>query len=148
MVHLAACCRPLPGDEIIGYITRGRGISVHRTDCPNAVRYYETEADRLIPVRWGHNSVGVYNVEMEAICMSRERLLIDIMAVMAETKTEINGVHVTIDKKTKVATVYLKIEVKSLDQLDYLIQRIRRIKDVMDVYRVLNTRTNNNKNKQ
>ena len=147
MVHLAACCRPLPGDEIIGYITRGRGISVHRTDCPNAIRYYETEADRLIPVRWGHNSVGVYNVEMEAICMSRERLLIDIMAVMAETKTEINGVHVTIDKKSKVATIYLKIEVKSLDQLDYLIQRVRRIKDVMDVYRVLNNRTNN-KNKQ
>ena len=142
MVHLAACCRPLPGDEIIGYVTKGRGVSVHRMDCPNAIRYFETEHGRLIPVRWGHNSVGVYSVEMEAVCMDRERLLIDIMAIMAETKTEITGVHVSVDKKEKVATVYLKLEVKSLDQLDYLMQRVRRVKDVMDVYRVLNTRNN------
>ncbi|MBQ1501067.1 MAG: bifunctional (p)ppGpp synthetase/guanosine-3',5'-bis(diphosphate) 3'-pyrophosphohydrolase [Firmicutes bacterium] len=140
MVHLAACCRPLPGDDVIGYITKGRGVSVHRTDCPNAVRYYETEADRLIPVRWGSNATGLYNVEMEAVCVNRERLLMDIMAIMAETKTEINGVHVSIDKRNKTATVYLKIEVKSLDQLDYLMQRVRRVKDVMDVYRVLNSR--------
>ncbi len=144
LVRLASCCRPLPGDDIIGYITRGRGISVHRTDCPNAVRYRETEPDRLIAVRWGSSANGVYNVEMEAVAMDRDRLLIDVMAIMAETKTAVNGVRVNVDKRTKTSTIFLKLEVKSLDQLDYLMQRVGRVKDVLDVHRVV-TRKNADK---
>ncbi len=141
LVRLASCCRPLPGDDVVGYITRGRGISVHRTDCPNAVRYRETEPDRLIEVKWGHTTTGLYNVEMEAVGIDRDRLLIDIMAIMAETKTSVNGVRVNVDKRTKTSTVFLKLEVKSLDQLDYLMQRVGRVKDVFDVHRVVNRKS-------
>ncbi len=143
LVRLASCCKPLPGDEIIGYITRGRGISVHRQDCPNAVRYSETEPDRLIEVAWGNTAAGMYNMEMEATGLDRDRLLIDIMGIMAETKTPVNGVHVSVDKRSKTSTVFLKLEVKSLDQLDYLMQRVRRVKDVYDVRRVVNRKTKN-----
>lgn len=132
LIRLASCCRPLPGDPIVGYITRGRGISVHRKDCPNAIRYQETEPDRLMEVKWGNNTTGQYNVEMEAVAIDRDRLLIDIMAIMAETKTAVNGVRVTVDKRTKTSTIMLKVEVKSLDQLDYLMQRVRRVKDVLE----------------
>ncbi len=137
MVRLAACCKPLPGEEIIGYVTRGRGVSVHRADCPNAQRYMNTEPERLIPVGWGEQTGGFYQVEMEAICLDRDRLLIDIMAVMAETKTTVNGVHVSVDKKTRVCSVFIKMEVKSLEQFEYLMQRVGRIKDVQEVRRVL-----------
>ena len=140
MVRLAACCKPLPGEPVIGYVTRGRGISVHRCDCPNALRYQETEPERMIGVSWGEVREGVFQVEMEAVCMDRERLLMDIMAVMAETKTPVNGVHVSVDKRTKISTVYLKLEVKSQDQLDYLIQRVSRVRDVLEVRRVVHHR--------
>lgn len=140
MVRLAACCKPLPGEPVIGYVTRGRGISVHRRDCPNALRYQETEPERMIGVSWGEVREGVFQVEMEAVCMDRERLLMDIMAVMAETKTPVNGVHVSVDKRTKISTVYLKLEVKSQDQLDYLIQRVSRVRDVLEVRRVVHHR--------
>ena len=88
------------------------------------VRYRETELDRLIEVKWGHTTTGLYNVEMEAVGIDRDRLLIDIMAIMAETKTSVNGVRVNVDKRTKTSTVFLKLEVKSLDQLDYLMQDV------------------------
>ena len=147
MVRLASCCKPLPGDEIIGYITRGRGISVHRVDCSNARRYMETEADRLIEVHWGNNTTGIYQVEMEVICHDRERLLMDILAIMAETKTTVNGVHVTVDRKRQQSTVYLKIEIKSLDQFDYLRQKVSRIKGVIDAHRLVNSGETHHKNK-
>jgi len=140
MVRLAACCKPLPGEDILGYVTRGRGISVHRADCSNAQRYQETEPERIIAVGWGQQTGGFYQVEMEAICLDRERLLMDIMAVMAETKTAVNGVHVTVDKKTRICSVFIKMEVKSLEQFEYLMQRVGRIKDVQEVRRMLHQR--------
>ena len=80
-------------------------------------------------------------MEMEAVGIDRDRLLIDIMAIMAETKTSVNGVRVNVDKRTKTSTVFLKLEVKSLDQLDYLMQRVGRVKDVFDVHRVVNRKS-------
>jgi guanosine-3',5'-bis(diphosphate) 3'-pyrophosphohydrolase len=136
-VRLAHCCKPLPGDEIIGYVTRGRGVSVHRTDCANITYYRQTEPDRLIEVGWGAQQKGVYQVEIQASAMNRERLAMDVMAVIADTKTIINGINVTLDKKTNIATLDLKIEVKTLEHLDYIIGRVRRVKDVIDVKRIL-----------
>ena len=78
---------------------------------------------------------------MEAVGIDRDRLLIDIMAIMAETKTSVNGVRVNVDKRTKTSTVFLKLEVKSLDKLDYLMQRVGRVKDVFDVHRVVNRKS-------
>ena len=136
MVRLAQCCNPLPGDDISGYVTRGRGVSVHRSDCSNIKHYLATEPGRLIKVGWGEDVSGLYQVELEAVCMDRERLTMDIVSVMADTKTNLNGVHVYVDKKSKIATVALKFEVKTMDQLDYIIKRVSRVKDVMEVHRI------------
>ncbi len=146
MIHFASCCKPLPGDKIIGYITRGRGISVHRSDCPNVRRYQETEADRLIEVEWGSKQSGIYQVEMEATCINRERIIMDILAVMAETKTTITGVHVSVDQRTNFARCFIKMEVRNPDQFDYLMQRVSRIKDVVEVRRVVNPVNKKEKN--
>jgi GTP pyrophosphokinase len=130
----------LPGDEIVGYVTRGRGVSVHQQSCPNIQRYRQTEPDRLIDVKWGRARNGIFQVEIMVVCQERERLVVDIMSIMAETKTPVNALRMGADKRTKQATGYLKIEVKSLDQLDYLMQRIRRVKGVLEVSRINNKR--------
>jgi GTP pyrophosphokinase len=136
MVRLAACCKPLPGDAIIGYVTRGRGVSVHRQDCANARRYSETEPNRLIEVGWGKTQSGIYQVELLVNCMDRERLTLDIISIMAETKTPINGIHASVDRRSGHSQIHLKLEVKSLDQMEYLIQRIGRVEGVQEVMRI------------
>ena len=75
---------------------------------------------------------------MEAICSDRDRLLMDIMAIMAETKTPVNGVHMTVNKKDRTCSVYVKMEVRSMEQFEYLVQRVSRIKDVLEVRRLVN----------
>ena len=137
MVRLAACCRPLPGEEVIGYVTRGRGVSVHRTDCPNALRYQDTEPERIIQVQWADVAVGVFAVEMEAICQDRDRLTVEIMNIMAETKTTVTGLRATVDRRSATCSIVIKIEVKSLDQFEYLKQRVGRVRGVMEVRRVV-----------
>jgi len=141
MVRVASCCKPLPGDAIIGYITRGRGVSVHRADCINIQRYQEQESDRLIEVSWGSGVSSDYQVEIEAVAINRDCLVMDIVSIMADTKTPINSAHVSVDKRNNQATVTIKLEVKSLYQLDYLIERVRRVKDVFDVHRIVNKGT-------
>lgn len=136
MVRFAHCCNPLPGDEIIGYVTRGKGVSIHRMDCPNIQYYRREEGDRLIEVGWGEKVDGVFQVEIEAISVERPRLTIDVMNVMSDTKTIVNGINITTDKKNKIAVVIIKLEVKTLSQLDYIIKRIGGLKGILEVHRV------------
>ena len=137
LVRLASCCKPLPGEPILGYVTRGRGISVHRSDCPNALRYQETEPERIIEVFWSDAPVGIFQVEMEIAFVDRERMLMDIMNIMAETKTPVTGVRASLDPRSKISCTVLKLEVKSINQFDYLKQRVARIRGVLDVQRVV-----------
>lgn len=138
MTRLASCCKPLPGEPIVGYVTRGRGISVHHRDCPNAKRYAQTEPERLIDVSWGDVNAGSYQVEMEAICVDRDRLLMDVLAIMAETKTTVIGTYASVDKKSGHSSICIKMEVHSMEQFEYLMQRVRKIKDVLEVRRLVN----------
>ena len=140
MVRLASCCKPLPGDPIIGYITRGRGVSVHQQSCSNAIRYQQTEPDRLLEVSWGNARQSAYQVEVMVMGQERERLVVDIMSIMAETKTPVNAIRMGVDKRTKQVLGHLKLEVKSLDQLDYLLQRIGRVNGVQEVRRVTDSK--------
>ncbi|MBQ1342777.1 MAG: bifunctional (p)ppGpp synthetase/guanosine-3',5'-bis(diphosphate) 3'-pyrophosphohydrolase [Firmicutes bacterium] len=140
MVRMAACCRPLPGEDIVGYVTRGRGISVHLADCPNVLRYRRTEPERLMPVQWGSNVEGLFSAEMEAICHDRDRLTVDIVNVMAETKTAVTGLKVNNDRRSGTRSIIIKVEVKSLDQFEYLMQRVSRIKGVASVHRMVRHR--------
>lgn len=134
-VRLAHCCNPLPGDAIVGYITRGRGISVHRNDCPNILHHLHMEPERIIEVAWDQDAEATYQVQIEAVALDRPRLAMDIMSAVADTKTIINSVHARATRNN-MATIDLKIEIRSLEHLQYILDKIRRIKDVMEVKRV------------
>ncbi|MCL2678414.1 MAG: (p)ppGpp synthetase, partial [Clostridiales bacterium] len=121
----------------VGYITRGRGVSVHRGDCPN-ITYYRNEEDaRLIEVGWGEDPDGLYQAGIEVIAGNRERLTIDIMAVVADTRTNINAVNYNLDKKTGLVTAVIKLEVKTMDHLDYIINRVKKVRNVIEARRIM-----------
>lgn len=139
--RFAHCCNPLPGDKIIGYITRGRGVSVHRQDCPNvqAHRQNDTDRERLIEVEWDDDNQGVYTAEIEVVAIDRPRLTMDVMAVVAEAKITINSIFSRAARKNKLATIKLKVEIKDPEHLQAIMQRISQIKDVMEVRRVIHS---------
>ena len=136
MVRLSRCCNPLPGDEIVGYITRGRGISIHRADCPNIGHYKNDEQSRIIEVSWDTGTEGSYRVTIEIEAIDRPRLATDIMNVVTETKTIINAINARAVSQN-FALVHLKIEVVSMEHMQHVIDKIRRVKDVLEVRRVV-----------
>lgn len=133
--RLARCCNPLPGDAVMGYITRGRGISVHRQDCPNLLNYLKNERERIIEVEWADER-GVYNVEIEVKAIDRPRLTTDVMNVIADTRIQINSVY-SRATKGQIAIMNFKLEIKDMDKLYAVMQRIKTVKDVLEVKRVL-----------
>lgn len=135
MVRFSRCCKPLPGDPIVGYITRGRGVSIHRADCPNVLHAHQQEQERLIEVEWDQKEQGLFQVEIEAIALDRPRLAMDVMSAIADTKTTINSVHARATKN-KHASVNVKMEIKSLDHLEYIMNKVKRLKDILEVKRV------------
>lgn len=135
LVRLAHCCNPVPGDPIIGYITRGRGVSVHRTDCRNIFSYQKEESERLVEVAWDREFKEPFQVKLEINGMDRAGLLSEVMNILSEMKISAKWVNAR-GKKDHGAVIGLVIEVKGLKQLEYITNKIRRIKDVYDVRRV------------
>ncbi len=135
MVRLSKCCNPVPGDEIIGFITKGRGVSVHRDDCPNIKN--EDEA-RLIDVEWeGVNRQRKnYSVDLEISGFDRNGLLNEILQVVNETNTDIVAVTGKSDKN-KMAVIHLTILIQNVDHLRRIVDRIKHISDVFTVQRTI-----------
>ncbi len=133
-IRLARCCNPLPGDVVKGYITRGRGVSVHRLDCPNMQNYMKTEADRLIDVEWLHNR-GAYVVALEIEALDRARLTIDVMNVIADFRLNLLSIFSRVVGERK-AIINLRLELKNFDQLDLVLKRILSVPDVLEVKRI------------
>jgi len=135
LVRLSHCCNPVPGDPILGYITRGRGISIHRIDCRNITTYMQCERERLVDVAWDEEFKDPFQVKLEVNGMDRSGFLSDIMAVLVDMKISANWVTAR-GKKNGGAVVDLVLEIKDLVQLEHIMNRIKRIKDVYDVKRV------------
>lgn len=133
MVRLAKCCTPVPGDTIIGYITRGRGVSVHRADCTN-ISINPEEFERMIQVEWDFTGDNLYKVTVEITASDRSGLLSDIMMVISESKTKLSSVNAKI-MKTKMAAITLDLEISSVSQLEHVMTKLRRVKDVYSVHR-------------
>jgi len=133
MVKLARCCNPVPGDLIVGYITRGKGVSVHRADCSNVLKKPE-ESERLIKVNWDVHTDDLYKVTVEVTSLDRPGLLSELMGVVSETKTNASAVNAKAHRN-KTATITLDLDVNSLSQLEYLMAKMRRVKDVFSVHR-------------
>ncbi len=137
MVRLAKCCNPLPGDDIVGYITRGRGITIHRSDCPNVLYYRSEEEQRIVDeVSWDTNNDATYRVAIEIEAIDRPRLAADIMNVVADSKIIINAINARA-VSNKLALIHLKVEVKSIEQMERLMEKLRKVQDVLEVRRVV-----------
>jgi guanosine-3',5'-bis(diphosphate) 3'-pyrophosphohydrolase len=135
-VRLSHCCNPLPGDAVIGYITRGRGVSIHRTDCPNVQAFLKEDRGRIVEVTWKQGKESVYQVELEVYAIDRARLTMEIMNAIADMKLQINAVNARISKN-KLTIINLRLEIHSIAQLNHLIEKIKRIKNVTEVNRVI-----------
>jgi GTP pyrophosphokinase len=133
LVRLARCCNPIPGDNITGYITRGRGVSVHRTDCPNVLQ--DKELTRMIEVSWDVDQSMTYNVELEIRAGDTNGVLQDVIAVPSEMKLNIHSVNASQSKGNK--TIILGVEVRNSVQVENLMGKLRQVKDVYTVSRVM-----------
>jgi len=136
LVRFSRCCTPIPGDEIVGFITRGRGISVHRQNCPNI--YQEDEKDRLISVEWESQVIQQFDVEIEVTGHDRNALLNEVINTVADMKTNIVAVAGKTDKY-KMAKINMTIAIENTNHLHKVVERLKTIKDVYSVRRVLNT---------
>jgi len=136
LTNLAQCCRPVPGDDaIIGYITRGRGVTIHRRDCPNVLRLTQRSPERLIDVEWDMEGDATYPVDVQIEAFDRPKLLHDITSIMANEKINMSAVNVTTRKKENIALVSMTLEVANIDQLSRVLALIAQLPNVVEVSR-------------
>ena len=133
LVKLSKCCSPLPGDEIVGYITKGRGVSVHRKDCVN-INDLLKEENRIIDVEWYNQERVTYTVEIEIFANDRNGLLADIVQKINESKAKLLGVNARASKE-RIAITEVTLEVDSLDSLNKIIKELRKVDSVYEVNR-------------
>ncbi|MBC7104625.1 MAG: bifunctional (p)ppGpp synthetase/guanosine-3',5'-bis(diphosphate) 3'-pyrophosphohydrolase [Firmicutes bacterium] len=134
LVRLARCCNPVPGDPITGYITRGRGVSIHRSECRNIGLWQEAERERLVEASWGEGFGGPFQVRLVVEAVDRAGLLSDVMAVLADQRLSASWVTAR-GKRDQMASIEVTVEISNLDQLNHVIQRVGRVRDVLSVRR-------------
>ena len=135
LTRMAKCCNPVPGDAIVGFITRGQGIAIHRRDCPNALRHHNENEERLIEVEWGADSVRTYPVEVEVTAHERAGLLRDITGLLANEKINVIAVNTQTDKGQYVARMTFTLEIPNVETLSRVLVLLDQIPNVMDVRR-------------
>ncbi|GAE35086.1 RelA/SpoT family protein [Halalkalibacter akibai] len=137
LIRLSRCCTPVPGDDIIGYITKGRGVSIHRSDCAN-VQNAEAQG-RLLEVEWEGDvqQSKSYNVDIEISAFDRNGLLNEVLQAITESRTVINAVSGRSDHRQKVATIHLTISIHNIDHLHKVVDKIKQLKDIYSVRRVM-----------
>lgn len=133
LVKLSKCCNPLPGDEIVGYITKGRGVSVHRKDCIN-IRNLLSEENRMIDVEWYNENQANYEVDIQVESNDRSGLLMDILKEIGTTKAKIMGVN-TKTTKDRIAIIDITLEVENIEELNKAIKVLRKVDSVYEVRR-------------
>ncbi|HTA39949.1 MAG TPA: TGS domain-containing protein, partial [Candidatus Acidoferrales bacterium] len=134
LVRLSKCCSPVPGDPIIGYVTIGRGVSVHRADCPN-VAYMNATPERILQSQWINAADATHAVDLEVEAEDRAQLLQDIMAVFAELKTQVSSVTARV-RKDGMAVTSLTVQIRDLDHLHKILTKLGALRKVRRVYRV------------
>ncbi len=134
LVKLSKCCNPVPGDNIVGYITRGRGVSIHRSDCKNLKDLFLDEESRMIDVFWADNDKAAYSVDIEIYANDRNGLLSDIIKVVGDSKTKLIAVSSRANKE-RIAITELTVEVENLDSLNQVLKALRKIDSVYEVKR-------------
>jgi GTP pyrophosphokinase len=135
MTTIASCCKPVPGDPIVGYITQGRGVSIHREDCTNLMSLRETEPYRMVSVDWGEEGETTYPVDILIEAYDRSGLLKDVMMILANENLNILAANTLTDKHSNIARLSLTIEISRLELLGRIMDKINQLPNVVDVHR-------------
>jgi GTP pyrophosphokinase len=136
-VRFSKCCNPVPGDEIVGFVTRGRGLSIHRTDCVNIIHLSGTERERLIDAEWETNEWnggGQYLAELKVFAYDRKGLLLEFTRLFTEAQIDVKSMNVRTNKKG-TATLELGFIVHGREELNKIIEKLRQVEGVMDIER-------------
>lgn len=134
MVRMAKCCNPVPGDDIIGYITRGRGVSIHRSDC-TSLGHTPEDLERMIEVSWDGSSGESFHVGIDIQAYDRNGLLMEVMAVLSELKITITNINAKVQEDTKNVSINVTVDIRDISQLDFVMTKLRRIREVYTVQR-------------
>lgn len=135
MTHLAKCCKPVPGDEIVGYVTLGRGVSIHRTDCPNTVERFSLSPGRKVNVTWGSAIKRRYPTDLSILAQDKPDILHHVIALLANEQVPVISVNASPNRKNNTLVLYLSVEVDSVNPLDRLLARLRQLQGVISVHR-------------
>ena len=136
VVRFARCCTPLPGDDIIGYVTRGRGVSIHRKDCPN-IGDLLMDPERVVRAEWANNAKSSYTATIQVVADERTGLLMDVSQVLAGMNISITAMTAKVDKANQsIIQIQLSFDVSSTEQLNNIIKSMRKVRSVKEVYRV------------
>ena len=137
LTNMARCCKPAPGDQIIGFITRGRGVTIHRRDCKNILNMGEEKRSRLIEVEWSTGKTQTYPVDIEVLAVDRTGLLRDITSILANEKVNVIAVNTRSDPLDHSASMRLTVEIDDVDQLSRVLNRIGQLSNVMEAKRYI-----------
>ena len=135
LTTMANCCKPVPGDEIVGFITQGKGVTIHRKDCINILNLQEEKRLRLVEVEWGEAEVQTYPVTLLIEALDRQGLLSDITRTLADEKVNVIAINTLSDKKNQMARMAVTIETRDLHQLHRVMDKIHQLHNVTDVIR-------------
>ncbi|HDX0978964.1 TPA: GTP diphosphokinase [Pasteurella multocida] len=136
MHHIARCCQPIPGDHIMGYITMGRGISIHRSDCEQFLELQQAHPERVVESIWGDNYASGFKISIRIIASDRSGLLRDITTVLANDKISVLGVSSRTDTKKQLATIDMEIELNNVQILSKILARLSKLDDVIEAKRL------------
>jgi GTP pyrophosphokinase len=136
LTHMAKCCHPVPGDEISGFITQGRGISVHRLDCEQLANALEQQPEREVEVQWGSDNNKSYQVSINIIGGDRQGLLRDISTIISNERVSIIGIESHTDHAKQSMSMTIKVEVANHEVLSRLLAKLKQLDDVVEVKRL------------
>lgn len=135
LIHIPTCCKPIPGDAIIGFITRGKGVSVHRPDCVNILNLEFDKQKQLISVEWADHDNQTFDINLAIQAIDRTGLLKDITSILSDLKVNVINVQTSVNKDTQMADIQIMIEVQDLEQLQKVSDKIMQLTNVLKVYR-------------
>jgi len=133
LIRLSRCCNPVPGDDIAGYVTQGRGVTVHRTDCPNLLSVPD---ERRISVEWDNDTTQHYQVDIEVSGFDRRGLLNEVLQAVTDAKTNLSAVSARGDRRG-IASIHIRIGIQNINHLQSVVERVKRVRDIYSVRRIM-----------
>jgi len=135
LTQMGQCCKPVYGDQIIGYITKGRGVTVHRSDCSNALKYINDQNERLIEVSWGIEKGETYPVDIQIQAYDRHGLLKDVTSLFADEKLNVVSVNTSLDKNKNIANMLITVEIEDISSLSRVLVKLEQLPNVLEASR-------------